>query len=166
MITIPYTTALTTYIAYGLLFAFGRFERLLPQNLRLVLHQRPSISGVWSHCLRIAIESLSVKDSNASQDDILYEGPDFGSLDENCERAFHKYLEIGGIKPSTTNFLHEYMINKDSGGIPGLVKNPRNSLRSEHRFLFPLLRPSNFKVLCGSLMNWMNVPIKFRKVLG
>ncbi|KAK9143076.1 hypothetical protein Syun_012476 [Stephania yunnanensis] len=39
MITIPYTTALTTYIAYGLL---RPFERPLPQNLRLVLHQRPS----------------------------------------------------------------------------------------------------------------------------
>ncbi|KAK9120847.1 hypothetical protein Syun_018464 [Stephania yunnanensis] len=36
------------------------------------------------------------------------------SLDENLQRAFHKYLEIRGIKPSTTNFLHEYMINKDS----------------------------------------------------
>lgn len=35
-------------------------------------------------------------------------------LDENLQKAFHKYLEIRGIKPSTTNFLHEYMINKDS----------------------------------------------------
>lgn len=35
-------------------------------------------------------------------------------LDENLQKAFHKYLEIRGISPSTTNFLHEYMINKDS----------------------------------------------------
>ncbi|KAK9141406.1 hypothetical protein Scep_011087 [Stephania cephalantha] len=70
--------------------------------------------GVTAYADEIAIESLSVKDSNASQDDIPYEGPDFGSLDENLQRAFHKYLEIRGIKPSTTNFLHEYMINKDS----------------------------------------------------
>ncbi|KAM3218669.1 hypothetical protein P3L10_023200 [Capsicum annuum] len=34
-------------------------------------------------------------------------------LDENLQKAFHKYLEIRGFKPSTTNFLHEYMINKD-----------------------------------------------------
>lgn len=35
-------------------------------------------------------------------------------LDENLQKSFHKYLEIRGIKPSTTSFLHEYMINKDS----------------------------------------------------
>lgn len=35
-------------------------------------------------------------------------------LDENLQKAFHKFLEIRGIEPSTTNFLHEYMINKDS----------------------------------------------------
>ncbi|KAK9127226.1 hypothetical protein Syun_016023 [Stephania yunnanensis] len=70
--------------------------------------------GVTAYTDEIAIESLSVKDSNVSQDDIPYEGPDFGSLDENLQRAFHKYLEIKGIKPSTTNVLHEYMINKDS----------------------------------------------------
>lgn len=35
-------------------------------------------------------------------------------LDENLQRAFHKYLELRGITPMTTNFLHEYMINKDS----------------------------------------------------
>ncbi|KAK9160557.1 hypothetical protein Syun_006898 [Stephania yunnanensis] len=40
--------------------------------------------GVTAYADEIAIESLSVKDSNASQDDIPYEGPDFGSLDENC----------------------------------------------------------------------------------
>jgi complement component 1 Q subcomponent-binding protein, mitochondrial len=35
-------------------------------------------------------------------------------LDENLQKAFHKYLEIRGIKPSAINFLHEYMINKNS----------------------------------------------------
>ncbi|KAK9087164.1 hypothetical protein Syun_029558 [Stephania yunnanensis] len=34
--------------------------------------------GVTAYANEIAIESLSVKDSNASQDDIPYEGPDFG----------------------------------------------------------------------------------------
>uniref|UniRef100_A0A5B7BWQ4 Mitochondrial glycoprotein family protein n=1 Tax=Davidia involucrata TaxID=16924 RepID=A0A5B7BWQ4_DAVIN len=62
----------------------------------------------------IAIDSLSVKDPENSEDQIAYEGPDFSDLDENLQKAFHKYLEIRGIKPSTTNFLHEYMINKDS----------------------------------------------------
>lgn len=62
----------------------------------------------------ISIDSLSVKDPESSEDQIAYEGPDFSDLDENLQRAFHKYLEVRGIKPNTTNFLHEYMINKDS----------------------------------------------------
>ena len=43
-------------------------------------------------------------------------------LDENLQKSFHKYLEIRGIKPSTTNFLHEYMINKDSREYLGWLK--------------------------------------------
>lgn len=62
----------------------------------------------------ISIESLIVKHPEHSEDQIAYEGPDFPDLDENLQKAFHKYLEIRGVKPSTTNFLHEYMINKDS----------------------------------------------------
>ncbi|MED6174308.1 hypothetical protein PIB30_067897 [Stylosanthes scabra] len=62
----------------------------------------------------IVIDSLSVKNPELSEDQIAYEGPDFQDLDEGLQKSFHKYLEIRGIKPSTTNFLHEYMINKDS----------------------------------------------------
>ncbi|CAL5190027.1 unnamed protein product [Lathyrus oleraceus] len=62
----------------------------------------------------IVIDSLSVKNPDVSDDQIPYEGPDFQDLDESLQKTFHKYLEIRGIKPSTTNFLHEYMINKDS----------------------------------------------------
>ena len=35
-------------------------------------------------------------------------------LDEDLQKAFRRYLNIRGIKPSTINFLHEYMINKNS----------------------------------------------------
>ncbi|GAV70313.1 MAM33 domain-containing protein [Cephalotus follicularis] len=62
----------------------------------------------------IAIDSLSTRSPENTEDQIAYEGPDFHDLDENLQKAFHKYLEIRGIKPSTTNFLHEYMINKES----------------------------------------------------
>ncbi|KAL5973462.1 hypothetical protein ACLOJK_030112 [Asimina triloba] len=62
----------------------------------------------------VVIDSMSVREAEASEDEIAYEGPDFSDLDENLQKAFHKYLEIRGISPSTTNFLHEYMINKDS----------------------------------------------------
>ncbi|KAA8534165.1 hypothetical protein F0562_031642 [Nyssa sinensis] len=70
--------------------------------------------GCTAFADEIAIDSLTIKDPENSEDQIAYEGPDFSDLDENLQKAFHKYLEIRGIKPSTTNFLHEYMINKDS----------------------------------------------------
>jgi complement component 1 Q subcomponent-binding protein len=40
--------------------------------------------------------------------------PFYSDLDENLQKAFLKYLEIRGISPSTTNFLQEYMFNKDN----------------------------------------------------
>ncbi|KAL8102909.1 uncharacterized protein At2g39795, mitochondrial-like [Apium graveolens] len=71
----------------------------------------------------ISIDSMSVKKPDSPEDEIAYEGPDFSDLDENLQKAFHKYLEIRGIKPSTTNFLHEYMINKDSREYMMWLKN-------------------------------------------
>ncbi|XP_052169692.1 uncharacterized protein At2g39795, mitochondrial-like [Oryza glaberrima] len=63
----------------------------------------------------ILIDALSVMPSESGEDEMItYEGPDFNDLDENLQRAFHKYLEMRGITPMATNFLHEYMINKDS----------------------------------------------------
>ncbi|KAI3427907.1 uncharacterized protein J3R85_009153 [Psidium guajava] len=70
--------------------------------------------GCTAYPDEIVIDCLAVKNPENSEDQIAYEGPDFQDLDENLQKAFHKYLEIRGIKPSTTNFLHEYMINKDS----------------------------------------------------
>lgn len=51
-------------------------------------------------------------------------------LDENLQKAFHKYLEIRGIKPSTTNFLHEYMINKDSKEYLMWLKNVKAFIKA------------------------------------
>ncbi|KAF3951016.1 hypothetical protein ACB098_09G101600 [Castanea mollissima] len=62
----------------------------------------------------ICIDSLSIKLPDTSEDQLAYEGPDFNDLDENLQKAFHKYLEIRGIKPSTTNTLREYMDVKES----------------------------------------------------
>ncbi|KAI4299518.1 hypothetical protein L6164_032970 [Bauhinia variegata] len=62
----------------------------------------------------ITIDSLAIKKPDNSEDQIAYEGPDFKDLDENLQKSLLKYLEVRGIKPSTTNFLHEYMINKDN----------------------------------------------------
>ncbi|WVZ72223.1 hypothetical protein U9M48_020720 [Paspalum notatum var. saurae] len=63
----------------------------------------------------IIIDSLAVTQPGDEDPDLIaYEGPDFNDLDENLQKAFHKYLELRGISPMTTNFLHEYLINKDS----------------------------------------------------
>eukprot|EP00262_Sarcandra_glabra_P018192 TRINITY_DN6462_c0_g1_i1.p1 TRINITY_DN6462_c0_g1~~TRINITY_DN6462_c0_g1_i1.p1 ORF type:complete len:293 (+),score=49.82 TRINITY_DN6462_c0_g1_i1:106-879(+) len=75
----------------------------------------PSLEfGCTAYPDEVSIDSMSVKEQEASEDQIAYEGSDFSDLDENLQKGFHKYLEIRGIKASTTNFLHEYMINKDS----------------------------------------------------
>lgn len=70
--------------------------------------------GCTAYPDEISIDTLSVKDPENVEDPLAYEGPDFSDLDENLQKAFHKYLEIRGIKPSMTNHLYEYMLNKDS----------------------------------------------------
>lgn len=57
----------------------------------------------------IDIEDIDVEDT---EDD--YQGPDFSDLDENLQKAFRKYLEVRGIKNNITEFLYEYMANKES----------------------------------------------------
>ncbi|MQM10158.1 hypothetical protein Taro_043056 [Colocasia esculenta] len=70
--------------------------------------------GCTAYPDEVCIDSLVVREAGLSDQDLAYEGPDFNDLDENLQKAFHKYLDIRGISPSTTNYLHEYMINKDS----------------------------------------------------
>ncbi|GMY14480.1 Mitochondrial glycoprotein [Fagus crenata] len=74
----------------------------------------------------ICIDSLSIKLPEGSEDQLAYEGPDFNDLDENLQKAFHKYLEIRGIKPITTNVLHEYMGTKDNKEYLLWLKNIKN----------------------------------------
>ncbi|KFK24609.1 hypothetical protein AALP_AA8G001400 [Arabis alpina] len=70
--------------------------------------------GVSAFADEIVIDSLSVKHPEGSDNELAYEGPDFDDLDENLQKAFYKFLEIRGIKPSFTNFLADYAANKDS----------------------------------------------------
>jgi complement component 1 Q subcomponent-binding protein len=90
-------------------------QSCIPLVVRVSKKGKASLEfGCTAYPDEIAIDTLSVKDADNSEDQIPYEGPDFSDLDENLQKAFHKYLEIRGIKPSATNFLHEYMINKDN----------------------------------------------------
>ncbi|KAK4343611.1 hypothetical protein RND71_036705 [Anisodus tanguticus] len=96
----------------------------IPLVVRVSKNNGPSLEfGLTAFADEIAIDTLAIKDANVAEDQIAYEGPDFSDLDENLQKAFHKYLEIRGIKPSTTNFLHEYMINKDGKEYVMWLKN-------------------------------------------
>ncbi|XP_010270591.1 PREDICTED: uncharacterized protein At2g39795, mitochondrial-like [Nelumbo nucifera] len=71
----------------------------------------------------ITIDSMLMKNPEASSNQIAYEGPQFMDLDENLQKALYKYLEVRGIRSSLTNFLQEYMINKDNREYLGWLKN-------------------------------------------
>ncbi|KAF2575415.1 hypothetical protein F2Q70_00006908 [Brassica cretica] len=70
--------------------------------------------GVSAYPDAIVIDSLSIKHPQGSDSELAYQGPDFDDLDENLQKAFHRFLEIRGIKPSFTDFLADYVANKDS----------------------------------------------------
>lgn len=55
---------------------------------------------------------------------------DTRDLDENLQKAFLKYLEIRGIKPSMTNHLYEYMLNKDSKEYLVWLKNLKEFIQA------------------------------------
>lgn len=96
----------------------------LPLVVRVSKSRGPCLEfGCTAYPDEITVDSLTVKDPDGSDDQIAYEGPEFTDLDENLQKVFHKYLEIRGVKPSTTNFLHEYMINKDSKEYVMWLKN-------------------------------------------
>lgn len=75
----------------------------------------------------VSIEGMAVKQKQPTESDavdpIPYEGPPFNDLDENLQKGFHKYLEVRGITPSLSNYLCEYMINKESKEYTNWLKN-------------------------------------------
>lgn len=64
----------------------------------------------------IVIDGLVVSEPKISEERAANRGANFFELDEKLQKAFHKYLEMRGVTPSSMNCLHEYMINKDSRG--------------------------------------------------
>ncbi|CAN7135307.1 unnamed protein product [Brassica rapa subsp. narinosa] len=81
----------------------------------------------------IVIDGLSVnhsdKSSEEEEEQLTYDGPDFQELDENMRKSFHKFLEARGIKPSVTDFMHEYMMKKDSREYLLWLKNLKNFIQ-------------------------------------
>ncbi|EXB36722.1 Uncharacterized protein L484_016973 [Morus notabilis] len=79
--------------------------------------------GVTAFPSEITIDSLSIEQPDDSLEGLSYEGPEFNDLDENLQKAFHNYLEVRGIEQNITNFLHQYMIAKDSKEYMNWLKN-------------------------------------------
>lgn len=98
----------------------GRNEKASQSSIPLIINTRKNGGhGLEFSCTaypdELVIDSMSFKEAKESDEEMLaYQGPDFSDLDENLQKSFHKYLELRGISALTTNFLHEYMINKDS----------------------------------------------------
>ncbi|KAH0889068.1 hypothetical protein HID58_051497 [Brassica napus] len=76
----------------------------------LVLIDRPKF-GVKAFADEIVIDSVAVQQRRESK--WSYQGPDIDDLDENLHKAFNKFLEIRGINPTITDFLADYLANKD-----------------------------------------------------
>ncbi|XP_026413153.1 uncharacterized protein LOC113308919 isoform X2 [Papaver somniferum] len=89
--------------------------------------------GVIAYPDDFSIESFCIKYANApDEENIYYRGPDYANL----QKEFQRRLKIIGIIPSTTNFLHEYMTNRDmcssdSANSPPLTdQSPTESIQS------------------------------------
>ncbi|RZC90801.1 hypothetical protein C5167_028631 [Papaver somniferum] len=91
-----------------------------PQSsIRLVVTGTNSLGttleyGVIAYPDDFLIDSFCVKYANApDEENIYYKGPDYAKLDKNLRKEYHRRLKILGIIPSTANFLHKYMANRD-----------------------------------------------------
>ncbi|GFQ07852.1 uncharacterized protein at2g39795 mitochondrial [Phtheirospermum japonicum] len=87
----------------------GGDKSSLPLVVRVSKRSGPSLEfGCTAYADEIAIDSLSIKDPETSEDQIAYEGPDFGDLDENLQKAIP---QVSGDKRSKTerNQLLEWL---------------------------------------------------------
>ncbi|RZC79533.1 hypothetical protein C5167_003865 [Papaver somniferum] len=70
--------------------------------------------GVIAYPDEFSIDSFCIKYAYApDEENIYYKGLDYAKLDKNLQKEFQRRLKLFGIIPSTTNFLHEYMANRD-----------------------------------------------------
>ncbi|KAG1359020.1 hypothetical protein COCNU_08G004660 [Cocos nucifera] len=78
----------------------------------------------------LEIESMVMKKCDALDDQGAYQGPQFSDLDENLQKALHKYLEERGIKGYLFGFLHSYMMNKDEKEYLVWLKNMKEFIEN------------------------------------
>ncbi|KAI3871846.1 hypothetical protein MKX03_014966 [Papaver bracteatum] len=93
--------------------------------------------GVIAYPDDFSIDSFCNKYAKAlDEENIYYRGPDYAKLDKNLQKEFHRRFKILGIIPSTTRFLHEYMVNRDmcssdsANSPPPTDQSPTESIQS------------------------------------
>ncbi|XP_026453692.1 uncharacterized protein LOC113355129 isoform X2 [Papaver somniferum] len=72
------------------------------------------VYGVIAYPDGFSIDSFCIKYAYApDEENIYYKGLDYAKLDNDLQKEYQRRLKIIGITPGTTNFLHEYMANRD-----------------------------------------------------
>ncbi|XP_016461336.1 uncharacterized protein At2g39795, mitochondrial-like [Nicotiana tabacum] len=72
---------------------------------------------------KILICDISIKELKSSRNQLDYRGPAVSLLNESLQKSFYEYLEVRGLTGSTSNFLLEYVISKDSKEYIQWLKN-------------------------------------------
>ncbi|GAA0151503.1 complement component [Lithospermum erythrorhizon] len=62
----------------------------------------------------LAIVSLTINDTKAKDDSLASRAPAFKDLDDDLQKAFHKYLDRRKISAQVVEFLQEYTTDKDT----------------------------------------------------
>ncbi|RZR86530.1 hypothetical protein BHM03_00013758 [Ensete ventricosum] len=95
-----------------------RNENSMEPTLSLVVTIDKGEGSLLEFCCNLNSDELEIEGMvMKKRDDVdgqsAYQGLKFSDLDENLQKALHRYLEARGIKNSLFDVLHKYMWNKD-----------------------------------------------------
>lgn len=63
----------------------------------------------------ITIDDMMIAEETESKEEKFpFEGPEFTELPVNVQKGLFKFLELRGVTLTTTNFMHDYMVTKQT----------------------------------------------------
>ncbi|BAB16470.1 unknown protein [Oryza sativa Japonica Group] len=79
----------------------------------------------------ITIDDMLIVENAATEGDekFPYEGPEFTELPVNVQKGLFKYLEQRGITLPTTNYMHDYMVTKQTKEYVGWMTKLKDFVR-------------------------------------
>uniref|UniRef100_A0A0D9Y345 Uncharacterized protein n=1 Tax=Oryza glumipatula TaxID=40148 RepID=A0A0D9Y345_9ORYZ len=79
----------------------------------------------------ITIDDMLIVENAAAEGDekFPYEGPEFTELPVNVQKGLFKYLEQRGITLPTTNYMHDYMVTKQTKEYVGWMTKLKDFVR-------------------------------------